>query len=67
MRFLSSMFKKTQRYRHFARLDNQGICIAFKSCRAAPANGDWVEVERVNLCLLGKPLPGNAPDSSHAQ
>ncbi|WLH54094.1 hypothetical protein PSH62_10940 [Pseudomonas tolaasii] len=60
MRLFSLIFNKRGRDRHFACVDAQGICIAFKSCRAVPANGDWVEVEGINLCWLGKPLPVGA-------
>ncbi|OPA89804.1 hypothetical protein BFW87_22320 [Pseudomonas fluorescens] len=70
MRLLSLILKKTSRCRHFALLDAQGLCIAFKSCHATPQNGHWLEVERVNLCWLGKPLPGSVRavhEREHAQ
>lgn len=57
MRFFSWLFHTPERYRHFALVDAQGTCLAFKSCRAMPANGHWVEVEGVTLSWLGKPLP----------
>ncbi|AHG41231.1 hypothetical protein N018_13860 [Pseudomonas syringae CC1557] len=45
------------RYRHFALLDTQGRCIAFKSCEGIPENGEWVQVNEVNLAWLNRALP----------
>ncbi|KPA95070.1 hypothetical protein [Pseudomonas asplenii] len=47
--------------RHFALLDQNGICLAFKSCRTRPQNGNWVDVEEVCLAWLHRPLPASAP------
>lgn len=60
MRLLSLLFKRTTRYRHFALLDSHGVCIAFKSCHAKPANEHWIEVENINLSWLGKAPLGRA-------
>ena len=58
MRSFSWVFRKTTDYRHFALLDAEHVCIAFRSCRTKPVGEHWVEVERVNLSWLGRPLPG---------
>ncbi|NVZ18921.1 hypothetical protein HX794_04640 [Pseudomonas costantinii] len=60
MRIFSLMFKSNTRYRHFASVDANGVCIAFKTCHEKPANGHWVEVEHLNLCWLGNALPSHA-------
>ncbi|WP_017905701.1 hypothetical protein [Pseudomonas asplenii] len=46
--------------RHFALLDRNGLCLAFKSCRNRPQNGNWVEVKEVCLAWLHHPLPASA-------
>lgn len=60
MRIFPWGFTRTARYRHFALLDTQGVCTAFKSCREQPAGERWVEVEHVNLAWLGSTLPNRA-------
>ncbi|NVZ60480.1 hypothetical protein HX867_00150 [Pseudomonas gingeri] len=45
--------------RHFALLDQNGICLGFKSCRTPPVNGNWVSVNEIRLCWLHHPLPAN--------
>ncbi|MGE7813209.1 hypothetical protein ACQKMW_07290 [Pseudomonas sivasensis] len=47
---------RVNRYRHFALLDTQGRCIAFKSCEGIPENGKWVQVNEVNLAWLNGAL-----------
>ncbi|QXI26995.1 hypothetical protein [Pseudomonas vanderleydeniana] len=46
--------------RHFVLLDQNGICLAFKSCRDRPQHGNWVGVEEVRLAWLHHPLPAHA-------
>ncbi|GAA0264595.1 MULTISPECIES: hypothetical protein [Pseudomonas] len=53
-------FKGVERYRHFALLDTQGRCIAFKSCEGTPQNGKWVQVKHINLAWLNRVLPAQA-------
>ncbi|OCR25015.1 hypothetical protein AFK24_10960 [Pseudomonas syringae] len=60
MDFLWSMFSLRRQYRHYARVDQSGICQAFKRCRQAPAGSEWVEIVEENLSWLGAPLPANA-------
>jgi hypothetical protein len=36
MDFLWSLFSPKSRHRHFARLDQQGICLCFKHCAVPP-------------------------------
>ncbi|MFJ9991581.1 hypothetical protein ACIQSO_12645 [Pseudomonas putida] len=51
-----------QRPRHntYARLDNDGKCLAFKQCRQAPSGSGWVQVSEAHLGWLGHPLPNSA-------
>jgi hypothetical protein len=60
MRIFPLWFKRATRYRHFALLDTQGMCRAFKSCAERPAGEHWVEVEHINLTWLGSTLPKRA-------
>ena len=50
-------FKCAKRYRHFARFDEQGRCIAFKSCERIPTLGNWVQVDEINLAWLSPTQP----------
>ncbi|MDR0277023.1 MAG: hypothetical protein LBJ37_03990 [Paucimonas sp.] len=59
MSSLWSLFKR-QPQRHFARLDAQGLCQAFKCCEQAPAGAGWVEVSESDLRWLNRPLPASA-------
>jgi hypothetical protein len=60
MHSLWSLLFKRQPQRHFARLDAQGLCQAFKCCEQLPAGFGWVEVSESRLQWLNRPLPGNA-------
>ncbi|AHC35789.1 hypothetical protein A7317_12835 [Pseudomonas fluorescens] len=60
MRLSIFRVNSVQQYRHFALLDTQGRCIAFKSCEGTPQNGEWVQVNEVNLAWLYKALPAHA-------
>lgn len=44
----------------YARLDDDGKCLAFKQCAQLPASRGWVRVNEANLGWLGQPLPVNA-------
>lgn len=59
MSSLWSLFKR-QPQRHFARLDAQGLCQAFKCCEQPPAGTGWVEVGESDLRWLNRPLPASA-------
>lgn len=59
MSSLWSLFKR-QPQRHFARLDAQGLCQAFKCCEQPPAGSGWVEVSESGLHWLNRPLPASA-------
>ncbi len=56
---------RAQHCHHFALLDLQGRCIAFKSCEGIPRNGEWVQVNEVNLAWLNRTLPARAVVRSH--
>ncbi|WP_295471481.1 hypothetical protein [uncultured Pseudomonas sp.] len=60
MSFFRSLFSARPAPRHFARLDESGICRAFKHCSHAPQGGEWVEVNEQRLAWLGQPLPASA-------
>ena len=44
----------------YARLDGNGRCLAFKTCRQAPAGPQWVAIHEANLAWLGQLLPATA-------
>lgn len=60
MDFLWSLFSPKSRHRHFARLDQQGICLCFKHCSVPPEGTGWVEICEPKLCWLRQPLPASA-------
>ena len=53
------LFKRPPQ-RSFARLDNDGRCLAFKQCSQPPLGCGWVQVKEVRLCWLGQALPTSA-------
>jgi hypothetical protein len=60
MDFLWSLFALRRRYRHYARVDQSGVCLAFRHCAAPPQGQDWVQVHEPKLCWLHQPLPASA-------
>ncbi|KQQ50800.1 hypothetical protein ASF84_21270 [Pseudomonas sp. Leaf127] len=60
MEFLRSLFSARHALCHYARLDQAGVCRAFKHCRQAPEGKDWVQVTEQRLAWLGQPLPASA-------
>ena len=60
MGFFRSLFSARSALRHYARIDQQGICRAFKHCSQAPAGAEWVEVTEQRISWLGQPLPASA-------
>ncbi|MGH8419903.1 MAG: hypothetical protein ACRER8_21910 [Pseudomonas sp.] len=60
MYFLWSLFSPQGRHRHYARLDQHGICLSFKHCCEAPRGQGWVEISEPNLSWLHQPLPPSA-------
>jgi hypothetical protein len=60
MDLLWSLFSLRRRHRHYARLDQYGVCLSFKHCATPPCGQDWVEIEEPKLCWLHQPLPANA-------
>ncbi|WP_426140942.1 hypothetical protein [Pseudomonas sp. DWP3-1-2] len=60
MDFLWSLFSPRRKYRHYARVDQSGVCRAFKHCRQAPTGHEWVEIVEENCTWLGRPLPAHA-------
>lgn len=60
MGFFWSLFTARSALRHYARVDQAGICRALKHCRQAPEGHEWVEVVEQRLAWLGQPLPASA-------
>lgn len=60
MDLLWSLFSLRRRYRHYARLDQHGICLAFKHCATPPDSAEWVEITEARLSWLKQPLPASA-------
>lgn len=60
MEFFWSLFSSRTQYRHYALVDQTGICRAFKQCSQAPLGQDWIEVHEHNLSWLDQPLPAGA-------
>ena len=60
MDFLWSLFSPRSRYRHYARLNQNGVCLAFKHCSVKPLGNDWVEICEPALSWLHHPLPAGA-------
>lgn len=55
-----SLFTARRPLRHYARLDQTGICLALKHCGTPPTGEDWVEVNEQRLAWLNQPLPASA-------
>jgi hypothetical protein len=55
-----SLFSPRPQYRHYAHVDQSGICCAFKHSSQPPAGREWVEISEQNLAWLGQPLPTSA-------
>ena len=66
MRLLKSLFFSHTSHRHFALLDAQGCCQAFKQCSLPPVGEGWVEVEETRLSWMHHPLPASARVSPRA-
>lgn len=60
MGFFRSLFSARPTLRHYARIDQQGICRALKHCSQAPAGSEWVPVKEPQMSWLGQPLPASA-------
>ncbi|KAA0949636.1 MULTISPECIES: hypothetical protein [unclassified Pseudomonas] len=60
MHFFWSLFMRKPAHRHFALLDQQGRCQAFKQCSLPPVGNGWVEVEEIRLSWMHHPLPARA-------
>lgn len=60
MRLLKSLFMSQPRHRHYARLDANGHCVAFKQCSLPPVGDGWVEVSEPHLGWMHRPLPMSA-------
>jgi hypothetical protein len=60
MDILWSLLSLRRKYHFYARIDQSGICQAFKRCRQAPAGNGWVEIVEENCSWLGRPLPAGA-------
>lgn len=60
MDFFWSLFRPQSRHRHYARVDQQGMCLSFKHCAQPPEGKEWVEITEPRLCWLKRPLPSSA-------
>jgi hypothetical protein len=67
MDFLWSLFSLRRRYRHYALVDQHGICLSFKHCAQQPCGQGWVEVHDANLYWLHRPLPSSARVTSRSR
>ena len=67
MRLLKLLFMSHARHRHFARLDANGNCQAFKECCTPPVGESWVEVAETRLSWMHRPLPASALVSSQRE
>jgi hypothetical protein len=64
MDFLWSLFSPQSRHRHYARVNQQGICVCFRHCSAQPDGSGWIEIYEPKLSWLHQPLPAHARISS---
>lgn len=60
MTLLARFFAARRPPRHFALLDNQGLCRALRQCRECPTDGNWIEVNESCPAWLGRPLAPSA-------
>jgi len=60
MNLFWSLFTARRQHRHYARVDNNGVCRAFKHCAERPLGNEWVEVAEPRHTWLNQPLPANA-------
>ncbi|RRV08457.1 hypothetical protein EGJ27_10450 [Pseudomonas sp. v388] len=60
MKHFWSLFTARRPLRHYARLDQAGICRALKHCAERPVGAEWVEVTEQRLAWLNQPLPAQA-------
>lgn len=55
-----SLLTMHSKHRHYALLDQSGICLAFRHCCTPPAGNGWVEIDEPCLSWLHRPLPDRA-------
>ncbi|RMM36376.1 hypothetical protein ALQ80_05400 [Pseudomonas coronafaciens pv. oryzae] len=60
MNLFRSLFTARRQHRHYAHIDQAGICRAFKHCAQRPSGIEWVEVTEQRLSWLNQPLPASA-------
>lgn len=60
MKLFWSLFTTRRQFRHYARVDQAGICRALRHCAEHPAGAEWVEVTEQCLGWLNQPLPAQA-------
>ncbi|MCH5487403.1 hypothetical protein [Pseudomonas syringae] len=60
MNLFRSLFTARPQHRHYARIDQAGVCRAFKHCAQRPTGVEWVEVTEQRLSWLNQPLPASA-------
>ncbi|TFZ33458.1 hypothetical protein EWW49_31155 [Pseudomonas syringae] len=60
MTLFRSLFTPRTQHRPYARLEQAGICRAFKHCAPRPTGVEWVEVPEQRISWLNRPLPARA-------
>ena len=66
---LRRLFNHTRPMRHFALIDDEGLCRALRQMQEHPNQSGWVEVREPSIAWLGAPLPAGAqiiPVATHA-
>ncbi|MFJ4141234.1 hypothetical protein [Pseudomonas sp. NPDC089734] len=66
MGLFQSLFGMRRQYRHYALVDQTGICRALKHCTERPSGSDWVEVREQRANWLNQPLPASARVIPHS-
>jgi hypothetical protein len=65
MNLFRSLFGARCQHRYYARVDQAGICHAFRHCAQRPSGQEWVEVREQRLSWLNQPLPASAQVARH--
>lgn len=66
---LRRLFSRARPMRHFALIDDRGVCCALRQMQEHPSQAGWVEVHEPSISWLGAQLPAAArftPVVTHA-
>ncbi|MFV3388412.1 hypothetical protein ACNFCJ_23900 [Pseudomonas sp. NY15364] len=66
---LRRLFSHARPMRHFALIDDRGVCCALRQMQEHPIQAGWVEIREPSISWLGAPLPAGArltPVATHA-